>query len=157
MGKMAEVVERFFGRRLNEKGQEVPDPTPAAVPIGFRHQLPLAERIKRMVRNELSVAAQERGAESFEEANDFEVGDDDDPIGQKYLDEDDEFTPNDPHVKEAMEREEPSIKKRLQESQKAKDALSQRPRQSSPQDSKSRQESKDRPVSDDSDDLSEKE
>lgn len=54
---------------------EIPDPNPLEVPL-FR-PLSIHEEIKRFVRSEMSRQAQEQGQESFEEADDFDVGDDD--------------------------------------------------------------------------------
>lgn len=61
-------------------GREYPDPTPVAPPIGFVRQPTLAETMRQMVRSEaLKRAARESGMETFEEADDFEIGDDYDP------------------------------------------------------------------------------
>lgn len=59
----------------DERGREINCPVPG-VPI---HEITSGgdselERIKRLIKNEMSVTAQEHGFESFEEANDFEVG-----------------------------------------------------------------------------------
>lgn len=65
---------------LDKEGREVPDPIPMAPPIGYKRQPSLTERIRDMVRSEhLRIAALEAGQETFEEADDFEVGDDFDP------------------------------------------------------------------------------
>lgn len=62
---------------LNEFGQELPDPTPMAPPVGFKRQKPLHELIREMVRSEhLAQAAAAAGAETFEESDDFDVDDD---------------------------------------------------------------------------------
>lgn len=61
---------------LNERGQEVPDSRPLVHPLGMVVQETLAEKIKRMVRYELSQAASSQGHETFEDADDFDVGDD---------------------------------------------------------------------------------
>lgn len=62
---------------LNEDGWEVPDPTPVAWPAGVRRPETLTEQIRRLVRLEVSKAAAEQGMESFEEADDFDMDDDD--------------------------------------------------------------------------------
>lgn len=60
----------------DENGHELPDPTPIAAAIGYTRQPSLAEQIRQMVRSErLAQEAQAMGAETFEEADDFEVGD----------------------------------------------------------------------------------
>lgn len=61
---------------LDKAGHEVVSSVPVAVPLGYRRPPSLAEQVKSMVRNELSRAATEQGLESFEEADDFDIGDD---------------------------------------------------------------------------------
>lgn len=70
--------------RLDSHGHEVPDPTPVAVPSGFRRPETLAETVARLVRREVSDAAEAQGFESFEEADDFEVDDDPQDPGTPY-------------------------------------------------------------------------
>lgn len=66
--------------KLNENGHEILDPTPMAIPIGFKRPETLAEQIKRMVRSErLAQEAEAQGYETWEEADDFDVDDDFDP------------------------------------------------------------------------------
>lgn len=60
---------------LDESGREVVSSTPVAPPIGYVKQPSLYEQMRAMVRQELSAAAEAAGAESFEEADDFDVGD----------------------------------------------------------------------------------
>lgn len=57
--------------------REIPDPVPVSLPLGFREPEPLADLIRRLVRNEVSQAASREGEETFEEADDFDVSDDD--------------------------------------------------------------------------------
>lgn len=61
---------------LNERGHEVPDPTPMAVPIGFKPPPTMVELIRMHIRREMSAVAQNQGAETFEESEDFDVEDD---------------------------------------------------------------------------------
>lgn len=66
--------------KYNKNGEEIMDPTPTAVPINFKHPPTLADQVKRLVRSEqLRIAAEKMGKDTFEEANDFDVGDDFDP------------------------------------------------------------------------------
>lgn len=65
--------------KLDERGHEILDPTPVAIPAGFRHPPSLEERILRSIRSEMSRQAALNGQETFEEADDFECGDDYDP------------------------------------------------------------------------------
>lgn len=62
---------------LNEKGQEVLDPTPIAFKVPFNRPEPLHQRIRRMI----LLAQQEAGPdfETEEDANDFDVPDDPNP------------------------------------------------------------------------------
>lgn len=60
---------------LDEAGHEVLSSTPVAPPIGYVKQPSLYEQMRAMVRQELSAAAEAAGAETFEEADDFDVGD----------------------------------------------------------------------------------
>jgi len=64
----------------NEKGEEIPDPTKPELPLGFKKPESLAEQVRRLVRSEqVRLAAEKSGHESFDEADDFEVGEDYDP------------------------------------------------------------------------------
>lgn len=85
MSKITKVEARR--RSLDEKGNEICDPTPAAVSVGFKRPPTLQEQIQRLVRTELSDQAAAQGNETFEEADDFEVGDDYDPKSKYEIDE----------------------------------------------------------------------
>lgn len=60
---------------LNERGELVPDPTPMAPPVGYRPQPSMVDIIRRQVQL-ASEEAKRAGAESLEEADDFDVDDD---------------------------------------------------------------------------------
>lgn len=109
-----QAVREFLGRRINEKGQEVPDPTPASIPLGYRHPEPLEVRMRRMIAMEMSSAAAAGGMETFEEANDFNVGEED----GEFPDED--FAVNDPNVLAAFQAEVPVVREKLSKASKAK-------------------------------------
>lgn len=64
---------------LDKNGHEIPDPTPLSLPLHFKRPETLAEQVQRLVRTHVSAAAAAAGAETFEEAEDFDVGDDIDP------------------------------------------------------------------------------
>lgn len=67
--------------KLDENGHELLDNTPVELPLGFEHPESLEDRIRRLVRTSVSSHAAEQGAETFEEADDFDIPDDDsDPI-----------------------------------------------------------------------------
>lgn len=69
----------------DERGREIPDPTPVEVPLRFRGQESTDERIRRIIRETISRQAAESGWESFDDANDFEVDEDPDPVSQYEL------------------------------------------------------------------------
>lgn len=65
---------------LDTHGHEIPDPTPVEPPIGYVKQPSLAEQIRQAILSDrLKREAEEAGLETFEEADDFNVGDDYDP------------------------------------------------------------------------------
>lgn len=65
--------------KLDEHGREIGDPKPVAIPVGFKRPETLAEQVQRLVRTSISRQAEAEGKETFEESEDFDVGDDDDP------------------------------------------------------------------------------
>lgn len=67
-------------KRLDAQGREILDPTPVAIPAGFKEPMSLEERIQRIIRTEVSRAAENQGMETFEESEDFEVDDENDPF-----------------------------------------------------------------------------
>lgn len=85
MGRIKEAVKagvQAFVREVHKtkfdaEGRELPDPTPLEVPAGQRRPETIQQMMQRLIRQDVSRAAQEHGAESFEEANDFDVDDDD--------------------------------------------------------------------------------
>lgn len=73
--------------KLDENGHEKLDNTPVELPLGFQHPETLEDRIKRLVRTSVSAQAQTDGEETFEEADDFDIPDDDsDPVTPYELD-----------------------------------------------------------------------
>lgn len=78
----------------NSRGEEIPDSRPVAVHVGFERPVPLGERIRRLVANEvLNRELGGLGVETFEEADDFDVAED--PVDPKTPYEDD-FEPGMP-------------------------------------------------------------
>lgn len=75
---------------LNSDGSEAPDPQPMFVASGLKKPETLQQQIRRMIRNEASLYAMEHGSESFEEADDFDIGDDFDPESPYELEFDQE-------------------------------------------------------------------
>jgi len=81
---------------LDERGHEVLDPTPMEIPLGFKRPPTLQEQIRQLIRTEMSQNAKGKGMETFEEADDFEVGDDFDPSSPYELNFDQEIQARDP-------------------------------------------------------------
>lgn len=74
---MAELFKKVRERlAFNDKGEEMPDPKPMEVPAGLKRPETMQERIRRLVKTELSQVAARQGMETLDEANDFEVEDD---------------------------------------------------------------------------------
>lgn len=65
---------------LNPDGSEVLDPVPLAPPINYQKPFDMFAHMQNLIRSEhVRLAALEAGAETFEESDDFEIGDDYDP------------------------------------------------------------------------------
>lgn len=64
--------------KLDEKGHEILDPTPVAKPVRALRRPSTLDEIRHYI-GIVNREAEEQGQESFEEADDFEVGDDYDP------------------------------------------------------------------------------
>lgn len=71
--------------KLNKTGAEIHNEPPVAVPANYKRPPTLAEQVRQMCRTHLSRMAQEQGQESWEDADDFEVGDDFDPSSPHEL------------------------------------------------------------------------
>jgi len=63
---------------LDEKGREIPNATPMEPPVGYVKRKTIAEQMREMIAAASAEAAQ-AGAETEEEANDFDVDEDFDP------------------------------------------------------------------------------
>lgn len=63
---------------LDLHGRELPNPVPLAPPVNYKKQPTIAEQMRAMIR-QASYEAASAGAETEEEANDFDVGEDFDP------------------------------------------------------------------------------
>lgn len=67
-------------KQILKDGREYNDPTPMAPPIGYKRQPSMVEIVRSQVRDALlAQALAEQGVETFEEADDFEIGDDYEP------------------------------------------------------------------------------
>lgn len=78
------LKDTVYGKKYNEKGEELMDPTPIAIPAGYRRPPTLQEQMARYMAG-ANLLAQQQGSESFEEADDFDIGDDYDPYSPHEL------------------------------------------------------------------------
>lgn len=72
-----------MAKYTQDNRMEIPDPRPVEMPIGYEHPEPLESMIARMVRLESERAGQQ-GLETFEEADDFDVDDDEGELVSPY-------------------------------------------------------------------------
>lgn len=72
-------MSRRPGRQLNKDGSEIADPVPLAASLKFKKPPTLQEQVRRLMQREMQEHIHGLGHETFEEANDFDVGDDFDP------------------------------------------------------------------------------
>jgi len=66
---------------LDMHGRELPNPTPMAPPIGYQKPISIADQMRQMIKM-ASYEAAMAGAETEEEANDFDVDEDMEPHSQ---------------------------------------------------------------------------
>lgn len=86
------------------KGRFHPDPKPIEVPAGMRQPETLAQMMARMVDGRISQMAAERGLETVDDANDFDIDEDDvSVVDSRYQQMADEIEENE-SVREARER-----------------------------------------------------
>lgn len=78
-GQIVAVEEKMSRLYLDQYGREVPDPTPVAPPIGYKKQPSMVDHVRALVAHGLRERAEQMGFETWEEANDFDVGDDVEP------------------------------------------------------------------------------
>lgn len=113
-----EFIRRQTGREdvdddgvVMRRGMEVPDPRPLSIPSGFVRPPTLAEQVRRLLPD--MIRQQQAGeVETWEDANDFDIGDDFDPkspwetiydeqLGREVTPE--EFHKNWPQIREEMQ------------------------------------------------------
>lgn len=66
--------------KYDAQGREIPDQTPVEIPPHLARVVTRHEQMKAYIRAELSRLAAEEGEETFEEADDFDVDEDPDPL-----------------------------------------------------------------------------
>lgn len=70
-----------YNTEKHKDGKEYFDDTPSSLSIGLKRPESLNEMVRRLCHNEMSLISQGQGKESFEEADDFNIGDPDDELG----------------------------------------------------------------------------
>lgn len=75
----------FWKKHKPKKATESLDSTPVAMPVKFHRPPTLQEQIQRYTRATLNKMAEQTGHETFEEANDFDVGEDLEPASLHEL------------------------------------------------------------------------
>lgn len=83
--RLKDAVYRTLRKVANrdDNFREIPDPVPLAPPIGWFKQPSMFDQVRDMVRSEhMRLYAASQGAETFEEASDFDVDDDMFPASQ---------------------------------------------------------------------------
>lgn len=85
-------LEKFI---VNHRGAryETPDPTPFAPTVNIPVPETIEEKMRRIIRDEISYNMATAGRESFEEADDFDVDDEHDPFSAYELPFEAEFEP----------------------------------------------------------------
>lgn len=82
---LEQYLEKLKQRRLSPDGREIPSSVPVAPPVGYKKQPSMVEMVREMVRSErLRQEVAAAGAETFEEAEDFDVGDEPDMASTPY-------------------------------------------------------------------------
>lgn len=74
------------GLALDENGQFYPDPRPMQPPVGYKRQPNMWEIVREQVRR-VSEDAGREGFDTIEEANDFYMGEDDEPYSGYEVEE----------------------------------------------------------------------
>lgn len=111
-------IEHTQGKSgYNKQGEEIPSDRPVALPVGFTRPVSLQVKMKHLLRNAELIRAQElAGIDTFEEADDFNVGEFDPLDGTPY---EDNFDPEQPgaiareqEIRSGFVQEMPEEKKR---------------------------------------------
>lgn len=86
---MDHVLEHLRGKcGYNAKGEEIPDPKPAALQIDIEAEMPLELKVMRALQSvEWQKRMEQQGMETFEEANDFDIPEEDSEFKSFHEDE----------------------------------------------------------------------
>lgn len=79
-------------KSLTDDGKSVLSPVPMDPPVGYIKQPSIFENMRSMVRAELDRQAKDQGFETADEAEDFNIGEDRDPLSKhEFTEMDEEF------------------------------------------------------------------
>lgn len=85
---IAEYAAKLARKFQLPTGEEIPDPTPMAPPIGWRKEKSMVEIIREQIRSaQLAAEAEAAGMETFEESDDFDVPDELEPFSAYEMEE----------------------------------------------------------------------
>lgn len=82
--KIIEKAKKAICGKYDSDGCEIMDNKKIALKPGFHHPPSLQDQIARIVRHEISQRAQSQGMETFEEADDFDVPDEEMEMDSPY-------------------------------------------------------------------------
>lgn len=97
-------IFRWRDKKIDTEGREVSDPVPMAPPLGYTPELSIIEIVRQQIRGEhLRIAALQAEAETFEEADDFDVEDGEEELSTPF---EDQFDPVDTAVRQQLRQDE---------------------------------------------------
>lgn len=92
MTKKGPIVEDVVNAHVETaEGHEILDNSPVAIPLRFKRVDNITQKVQDLVAKEFSRLAEKQGYETFEEADDFDCGDDYDPRSPYELDQEQEY------------------------------------------------------------------
>lgn len=98
------TIFRWRTKKLDDEGRELSDPIPMAPPLGYTPEMSIIEIVRQQIRGEhLRIAALQAEAETFEEADDFDVEDGEDEISTPF---EEHFDPVDTAVRQQLRQDE---------------------------------------------------
>lgn len=116
--ELEEYLAKLQSKGLHPDGTPVLDPTPLAPPIGYKKQPSMVEIVRDMVQRErLAQEAEAAGYETFDESEDFDIGDDFELMPSPWVNE---FDPPLAEVAKVVEAEKAKAPKRPPSGQPSK-------------------------------------
>lgn len=115
------ILEHLLGRSgYNKKGEELPDPTPKELKIDLEVEMPLELKVMRALQSdEWKRRMEAEGRESFEEANDFYIDEEEPEFKSFHEDEEGDVMAYEEGLKRGFVEEIPTeLKERVNESSK---------------------------------------